>query len=130
MEGTAYDVATGGYRNPSDWNDQDLAVFQIHDHVQIDQHDQIQHMRTWFHTRGLSKFGLDEVETFRPIGLSGRDIEAMLYGVACQLIAKGKNLKVGEHVPFGKEGLQVEVVRHRTDPMYGMPLAFREIRLA
>ena len=130
MEGTTYDVATGGYRNPSDWNDQDLVVFQIQDHVQIEQHDQIQRMRTWFHTRGLSKFGLDEVETFRPIGLSGRDIEAMLYGVACQLIAKGKNPKVGEHVPFGKEGLQVEVVRHRTDPMYGMPLAFREIRLA
>ena len=38
MEGTTYDVATGGYRNPSDWNDQDLVVFQIHDHVQIEQH--------------------------------------------------------------------------------------------
>ena len=130
MEGTAYDVATGGYRNPSDWNDQDLAVFQIQDHVQIEQHEQTQHMRTWFHTRGLTKFGLDEVETFRPIGLSGRDIEAMLYGVSWQLMAKGKNPKVGEHVSFGKEGLQAEVVRHRTDPMYGIPLAFREIRLA
>ena len=130
MEGTTYDVATGGYRNPSDWKDQDLAVFQIQDHVQIEQHEQIQHMRTWFHTRGLTKFGLDEVETFRPIGLSGRDIEAMLYGVSWQLMAKGKNPKVGEHVSFGKEGLQAEVVRHRTDPMYGIPLAFREIRLA
>jgi hypothetical protein len=73
---------------------------------------------------------LDEVETFQPIGLSGRDIEAMLFGVACQLTTQGSNPKIGEHVPFGGEGLQVEVVRHRTDPMYGIQLAFREIRLA
>ena len=130
MEGTTYDVATGGYRNPSDWNDQELMVFQIHDHKQVEQHEQIQHMRTWYHTRGLTKFGLDEVETFQSIGLSGRNIETMLFGVASQLITQGKNPKIGEHVPFGEEGMQVEVVRHRTDPMYGIPLAFREIRIA
>jgi hypothetical protein len=130
MEGTAYDVATGSYRNPSDWKDQDLLVFGIRDHVQVEQHEQSQHMRTWYHTRGLTKFGLDEVETFQPIGLPKRDIEAMLYGVSCQLMTQGKNPKIGEHVPFGGEDLQVEVVRHRTDPLYGISLAFREIRLA
>jgi hypothetical protein len=132
MEGTTYDVATGGYRNPSDWNDRDLVAFQISDHVQVEQHEQIQHMRKWYHTRGLTKFGLDEVETFQPLGLPERDIEAMLYGVSCQLMTQKKNPKIGEHVPFdgGGEGLQVEVVRHRTDQIYGIPLAFREIRLA
>ena len=129
LEGTTYDVATGVYSNPSDWNDRDLVVFQIHDHVRVELHEQIQHMRTWFHTRGLTKFGLDEIETFQPIGLSERDIEPMLYGVARRLMAQGKNPKIGEHVSFGGEGLQVEVVRHRTDPIYGIPLAFREIRL-
>ena len=129
MEGTTYDVASGIYRNPSDWHDRDLMVFRIHDHVQVEQHEQIQHMRTWLHTRGLTKFGLDEVETFQPIGLSGRDIEAILYEVARHLIAHGKNPKIGEPVPFGREGFQAEVVRHRTDPLYEVSLPFREIRL-
>ncbi len=130
MEGTTYDVETGGYLNPSDWKDRDLAVFQIEDHVQVEQQEQIQHMRMWWHTRGLTKFGLDEIETFQPIGLSERTIEPMLYGVAFQLMAQGKNPKIGEHVPFGEQGQQVKVVRHRTDPIYGIPLAIREVRIA
>ena len=129
MEGTTYDVATGGYRNPSDWKDRDLVVFQIDDHVQVEQHEQIHHMRMWLHTRGLTKFGLDEVESFQPIGLSGEERESMLYEVSGRLMAHGKNPKVGEYIPFGGEGRQVEVVRHRTDPFYGIPLAFREVRI-
>ncbi len=104
-------------------------MFRIHDHVQVEQHEQIQHRRTWLHTRGLTKFGLDELETFQSLGLSGREREAMLYEVAGQLMAQGKNPKIGEQIAFGGEGRQVEVVRHRTDPIYGIPLAFREIRL-
>ncbi len=130
LEGTTYDVAMGNYHNPSDWKDRDLMVFQVDDHVQVEQHEQVQQMRTWFHTRGLTKFGLDEIEIFQSIGLSERTIEPMLYEVALQLMAQGKNPKVGERLSFEGEGQQVEVVRHRTDPIYGMPLAFREIRLA
>lgn len=130
MEGTTYDVATGVYWNPSDWHDRDLDVFQIHDHMQVEQHEQNQHMRTWLHTRGLTKFGLDELETFHSTGLSGRESEGMLYEIAGQLMAQGKNPKIGDHIAFGGEGRQVEIVRHRTDPIYGIPLAFREIRLA
>ena len=129
MEGTTYDVATGVYLNPSDWKDRDLVAFLINDHVQIEQHEQLQHMRMWLHTRGLTKFGLDEVESFQPIGLSGKEHESMLYDVASRLMAYGKNPKVGEHLSFGGEGQQVEVVRHRTDPLYGVPLAFREVRI-
>ena len=130
MEGTAYDVATGTYLNPSDWKDRDLAVFQIEDHVQIEQQEQIEQMRMWWHTRGLTKFALDDIELFQPLGLSERTIKPMLQGVALQLMAYGKNPKIGEHVRFGEHGEQVEVVRHRTDPRYGVPLAFREIRIA
>lgn len=130
LDGTTYDVASGVYSNPSDWNDRDLAVFQIDDHVQVEQHEQMHQMRIWLHTRGLTKFGLDEVESFLPVGLSGKEQESMLYDVAGLVMANGKNPKVGEHLSFGGEGQQVEVVRHRTDPLYGIPLAFREIRLA
>lgn len=130
MEGTTYDVAMGLYRNPSDWKDRDLEVFQIEDHVQVEQQEQIQHMRMWLHTRGLTKFGLDEIETFLPIGLSAVESEDILYSVAQRLMVHAKNPKVGEHIAFGGEGRQVEVVRHRTDPFYGTPLPLREIRLA
>jgi len=129
MEGTTYDVATGVYSNPSDWKDRDLDVFQIHDHVQVEQHEQSQQRRMWLHTRGLSKFGFDEIEMFQSVALSSRESEAMLYEVVCQLMAHGKNPKIGEHISFGGEGRQVEVVRHRTDPIYGIPLAFREVRI-
>ena len=129
MEGTTYDVATGTYRNPSDWKDCDLAMFQIEDHVQVEQQEQIEQMRMWWHTRGLTKFGLDDIELFQSLGLSERTIKPLLQGIALQLIARGINPKVGEPVYFGESGEQVEVVRHRTDPRYGMPLAFREIRV-
>ncbi|MEE8124242.1 MAG: hypothetical protein V3T42_00340 [Nitrospirales bacterium] len=128
-EGTTYDVATGMYSNPSDWHDRGLHVFLSADHIRVEQQDGIQQSQMWFHTRGLTKFGLDEIETFQPLGLSGRGVSDMLHRVANDLIDLGKNLKVGENVLLGVEKRQVEVVRHRTDAIYGIPLAFREIRL-
>lgn len=125
-DGTAYDVATGSYHNPSDWRDRDLAVFQIRDHIQVEQREDMQRARLWWHTRGLTKFGLDEVETFQPIGLSGREVEETVLRVAAQLIEQGKNPKVGEQVVLDGSGPQVTVVRHRTDPIYGISLAYRE----
>jgi hypothetical protein len=128
-DGTAYDVATGTYHNPSDWRDRDLVVFRMTDHIQVEQREDSQRAQIWFHTRGLTKFGLDEIETFQPIGLSGRGVEDIVLRVARQLIEQRKNPKVGERVAFGESGPQVTVVRHRTDPIYGIPLAFREFRL-
>lgn len=128
-DGTAYDVAFGTYRNPSDWRDRDLVEFHIADHIRVEQREDTQGVRMWFHTRGLTKFGLDEVETFQPIGLSGRGVEEIVLRVAGQLIEQGKNPKVGEQVILRGSGPQVTVVRHRTDPIYGIPLAFREFRM-
>jgi hypothetical protein len=128
-EGTAYDVATGVYHNPSDWRDVDLVGFRITDHIQVEQREDRPRARMWFHTRGLAKFGLDEVETFQPIGLSGRGVEETVLRVARQLIEQGKNPKVGVQVVLDGGGPQITVVRHRTDPIYGIPLAFREFTL-
>ena len=128
LEGTTYDVGSGVYRNPSDWKDHDLCVFQIDDHIQVEQHDQMESLRTWVHTRGLQKFGLDEIETFHPMGVSGRESEPRLYQVAEERIAQGKNLKIGEPINLGQGGGQGRVVRHRTDSLYGRPIAFREIQ--
>jgi len=125
-DGTTYDVATGRYLNPSDWRDRDLEVFCLTDHIQVEHREDVQRVRIWFHTRGLAKFGLDEIETFRPIGLSSREVEATVLRVAGHLIEQGKNPKVGERIVLDGSGPQVTVVRHRTDPVYGIPLAFRE----
>jgi hypothetical protein len=128
-DGTAYDVATGTYHNPSDWGDRDLLGFHLPDHILVEQREDTQHARTWFHTRGLTKFGLDEVETFQPLGLSGREMEALVLGVAGQLIEQGKNPKVGDQLVLGGTDPEITIVRHRTDPIYGIPLAFREFRI-
>ena len=127
-DGTAYDMATGTYYNPSDWQDRDLVEFEITDHIQVEQREDMPRTRMWFHTRGLTKFGLDEVETFQPIGLSGREVQETVLKVAGRLIERGKNPKIGEQVVLDGNSPQVTVVRHRTDPIYGIPLAFREFK--
>ncbi|WNM58492.1 DUF4026 domain-containing protein [Candidatus Nitrospira allomarina] len=119
-------MATGTYLNPSDWRDRDLEVFRLTDHIQVEHREDVQRARMWFHTRGLTKFGLDELETFQPLGLSGREVKDTVIRVADNLIVQGKNLKVGERISLDGGGPQVMVVRHRTDPVYGTPLAFRE----
>ncbi|MCB9776599.1 MAG: hypothetical protein H6750_20015 [Nitrospiraceae bacterium] len=128
-DGTTYDVATGSYLNPSDWRDRDLEAFRITDHIQVEHREDLQRARIWFHTRGLTKFGLDEIETFQPMGLSSREVKDTLLRVADYLIDQGKNSKVGERIILDGGGPQVMVVRHRTDPVYGTPLAFRELIL-
>lgn len=127
-DGTTYDTATGTYLNPSDWRDRELAVFHIADHIQVEQREDMPRARMWFHTRGLTKFGLDEIETFQPIGLSSGEVEDIVQSVAQQLIEQGKNPKVGDQILLDESGRKVTVVRHRTDSIYGMPLAFREFR--
>src|SRR3989442_12272932 len=76
--GTAYDTATDSYLNPSDWMDRPLRTFRLDDHLRIEQVEGRADSRVWFHTRGLSKFGLEDIETYRPTGLSERPgIEAL-----------------------------------------------------
>jgi len=125
--GTAYDTATEIYLNPSDWSDRPLRDFQIRDHLRIEQVSGRQDGRVWFHTRGLAKFGLEDIETYRPAGLSeGPVIEAMT-DIAERLIDLGKAPNVGERLESdGSPGI-ARVVRHRTDQSYGTKLNLREI---
>ncbi len=126
-DGTSYDVEAGAYLNPSDWRDRDLLAFQLTDHVQVEQREDFPRGQMWFHTRGMTKFGLDEIETFLPIGLAGRGVEDMIFNVAGRIIEQGKNPKVEEQLLLDGDQ-KATVVRHRTDPLYGIPLAFREFR--
>ena len=89
-EGTAYDVVAGSFLNPSDWNDRQLEQFEIADHVQVEQQEQLEAPRVWFSTRGLAKFGLEEIETFRPLGLPERSTIDTLLEIGECLIGKNK----------------------------------------
>ena len=125
--GTAYDTATDTYLNPSDWMDRPLRTFRLDDHLRIEQVEGRADGRVWFHTRGLAKFGLEDIETYRPTGLSERPVIEAFTEIADVLTLMGKAPNVGES--FMVEGLNraVRVVRHRTDQSYSLRLNLREV---
>ena len=126
-EGTAYDVAMGSFLNPSDWNDRRLDEFLIKDHVRIEQREHFESGRVWFHTRGVAKFGLEEIEVYRPRGLPEEPVIEVMMEIAEMFALHGKEPKVGESLVLAHTGRLVEVVRHRTDQSYGGQLNLREV---
>ncbi len=107
--------------------DRSLRNFRIADHLRIEQVEGRADGRVWFHTRGLSKFGLEDIETYRPTGLSERPVIEAFTEIAEVLTLMGKAPNVGES--FMVEGLNrmVRVVRHRTDQSYSLRLNLREV---
>ncbi len=126
-DGTAYDVGTGTYLNPSDWSDRRLAVFQLGDHVVVQQAESDRPGYDWFHTLGLAKFGRDELETYRPAGLPDRPVHERLLEIAEDLQRQGLQPRVGESVSCQSSGLRVSILRHRTIPVSGSAVGVREI---
>ena len=125
--GTAYDTATESYLNPSDWTDRPLRDFRIADHLRIEQVEGLADGRVWFHTRGLSKFGLEDLETYRARGLSERPVIEAFTEMADALTLAGKAPNVGESFDVPGLGRPVRVVRHRTDQSYSIRLNLREV---
>ena len=125
--GTAHDTVTETYLNPSDWTDRALREFHVADHLRIEQVSGRTEGRVWFHTRGLSKFGLEDIETYRPIGLSEQPVLKALTEIAEALILQGKAPNVGECLAVDGINRIVRVVRHRTDQSYGLRLNLREV---
>ena len=127
-DGTAYDVAAGAYLNPSDWQDQTLTTFHLDEHIQIEQREKLETGQVWFYTRGLSKFGLDELECLRPTGLSEAVVKEVLEETSEWVVSRGNVPKIGEKMQLTNVGRVVRVSRHRTDQAFGKPVAFREIQ--
>jgi hypothetical protein len=127
-EGTAYDLVTHSFLNPSDWNDLPLDQYSLEDHVRVEQKESMESAQTWFYTMGLAKFGLEEIETFRPLGLPDQPVIDTLLGVGAEILAAGKGAKVGDQLTLRESGQLVTIVRHRTDQSTGRVIQLREVK--
>lgn len=125
--GTSFDLRTHTFLNPSDWTDRRLERFVISDHVCMRQDDMADGGRDWFFTQGLAKFGLEEIEVFRPRGLSAQPVIEQLTDIADELVRLGRIPTVGATVALPLLNLTVRAVRHRTATYGGAPLILREI---
>ena len=126
-EGTTYDLATGAFLNPSDWKDRPLVSFRLADHVSVLQADSADPSHEHFQTQGLSKFGMDELETLSPRGLPGQNTLDRLLQIAEELLRSGHNPRVGSTIPLPLLALDVHVIAHRTVPHARGPLSIRRI---
>jgi hypothetical protein len=126
-EGTTYDVTMQTYLNPSDWTDRPLLQFFVKDHVIVVHSEDTERQRDWFYTRGLSKFGLDEIEVFQPVGLPSHTVSDTLLDIADELLRIGHSPNVGSTIAIPTLAFSIRVVRHRTHPSTDTPLILREI---
>lgn len=127
-QGTAFDLTTQQYLNPSDWQDRPLAHFVMADHVLVLQADDEGGNRSWCYTLGLSKFGMDELETFFPRGLPDTQARELLGEMMSELVGTGQPIKVGSQLRLTLLGQTVKVENYRTAAPAGRTLSFREIR--
>ncbi|RMH36923.1 MAG: hypothetical protein D6690_04560 [Nitrospirae bacterium] len=127
-EGTAYDVIGDVFLNPSDWSDMRLDGFTLRDHVRVFQEEHLGRGHVWFYTKGLMKFGLDEIETYRPLGLPDRPTIDTLLELSEVLVAAHKVAKVRDRILLSDAGHEVRIIRHRTDCTIGRSVPLREVR--
>jgi hypothetical protein len=126
-EGTTYDLATGAFLNPSDWKDRPLVSFRLADHISVLQADSVDPSHEHFQTHGLSKFGMDELETLSPQGLPAHSTMDRLLQIAEELLRSGQNPRVGSTIALPFLALDVHVIAHRTVPHARGPLSIRRI---
>jgi hypothetical protein len=127
-QGTAHDVTTQQYLNPSDWQDRSLNEFVADDHVLVAQDDQAQSDMIWCYSLGLSKFGLDELETFLPLGTSDRAARELLGESIREIIRIGQSPKVGASFTLPSLNRTITIANHRTAAPAGRMVGFREVQ--
>jgi hypothetical protein len=126
-QGTAFDVVTAQHANPSDWTDRRLERFDVGDHVAVLDGD-VPDGRQWFYTRGLRRFGLDELEYFHPRGLTAAPARTLLLAAAGELIGRRQPTNVGATIALLEPAVTIQIVRHRTVPLGEGTLIVREIQ--
>ncbi len=127
-QGTAYDVTTQVYVNPSDWQHRVLTAFLVDDHLTICHDDVTVPGQVWSYSLGLSKFGLDEIETFHATGLPDQAAKELLSESAHEMVRMGQSPKVGSAFRLPVLGRTIRIVNHRTAAPAGRMLGFRQLQ--
>jgi hypothetical protein len=127
-QGTAYDVTTQAYVNPSDWQNRALTSFLVDDHLSITHDDTTRPDQVWSYSLGLSKFGLDEIEMFQGKGLPESAAKELLTESANELLRIGQSPKVGAAFRLPLIGRTIRIVNYRTAAPAGRMLGFRELQ--
>jgi len=127
-QGTAYDVTTRAYSNPSDSHNRPLTEFILDDHVTITHDDTSTTDHIWSYSLGLTKFGLDEIETKQDKGLPESAARDLLTESANEWLRLGQSPKVGVDLALPLLGRTVRIVNYRTAAPAGRMLGFRELR--
>ncbi|ALA60703.1 hypothetical protein [Nitrospira moscoviensis] len=127
-QGTAYDVTTQAYVNPSDWKDRPMTAFMADDHMTVTHDDSARPDHVWSYSLGLTKFGLDEIEVFQRKGLPESTAKELLVESATELLRMGQSPKVGSAFHLPLLGRTVRVVNYRTAAPAGRMLGFRELQ--
>lgn len=127
-QGTAHDVTTQAYVNPSEWQQRTLVSFLIDDHLTVTHDDATKPDQVWSYSLGLTKFGLDEVETFHGKGLPEGPAKDLLIESAHELLRMGQSPKVGSAFRLPVLGRTVRVVNYRTASPASRMLPFRELQ--
>jgi len=127
-QGTALDLVTQRYMNPSDWTDRPLVLFQSRDHIEVTQGELEDEDHDWFHTLGLSKFGLDELEARQPKGLAGSFPMEVLAEAADVVLQQGRNPTVGSLLTLPSlGGRRLKIEGHRTATVQNFHRIFRRL---
>ena len=127
-QGTAYDVITQAYVNPSDWQERPLSTFLLDDHISIVHDDTTQPDRVWSYSLGLSKFGIDEIEMFSAKGLPDSSTKEILSASSSELLRVSQPMKVGTTLELPQLGRTVRIRNYRTAAPAGRMLGFRELQ--
>jgi len=127
-QGTAYDVTTQAYINPSDWQNRALTSFLLDDHLSIVHNDTSRPDRVWSYSLGLTKFGLDEIEMFQSKGLPENTAKELLIESASELLRMGQPAKVGTAFYLPLLGRNIRVANYRTAAPAGRMVGFRELQ--
>ena len=126
-QGTALDLVTQRYLNPSDWTDRPLSVFHTHDHIEVIQGELDDAGDDVFHTLGLSKFGFDELETRQAKGLPASFPTEMLTEAADLVLRQGRNPTVGSVLRIASLERNATIVNHRTATVQNVQRVFRRL---
>lgn len=126
-QGTSLDLVTQRYMNPSDWTDRPLLLFQSRDHIEVTQGESEDEHQDWFHTLGLSKFGLDELEARQPKGLPGSFPMEVLAEAADAVLQQGRNPTVGSVLAVPSPGRHLRIEGHRTATVQNCHRIFRRL---